>query len=242
MYRLINGDCLNVMTELADRSIDMILTDPPYGITRNSWDTPISFELMWQQYERIIKDNGAIVLFGSGAFTAQLIMSNIKLWRYNLIWQKTTPTGFLNANIMPLRTHEDICVFYKHKPTYNPQKTTGHLRKVSTAEHKRNSRLSTDYNNYKVKSYDSTERYPTSVLTFPTDKQVSPLHATQKPVELLKYLIRTYSNEDDFILDSCMGSGSTVIAALETGRNIIGIEMDKQSFDSADMRIKAYLQ
>lgn len=160
------------------------------------------------------------------------------MWRYNLIWQKTTPTGFLNANRMPLRSHETICCFYKSLPTYHPQKTTtGHKRKVSTAEHKRNSVKTLDYNEHGLKTYDSTERYPTSVLTFATDKQKCALHPTQKPVALLEYLIKSFSNENDTVLDNCMGSGSTGVACFNTNRNFIGIELDKKYFNIAKERL-----
>lgn len=135
--KLMQGDCLELMKQIPDRSIDMILCDLPYGTTQCKWDIIIPFEPLWKQYNRVIKDNGAIVLFGSGLFTAELMMSNKKIWRYNLVWEKTHPTGFLNANKMPLRNHEDILVFYKQLPTYNPQKTQGHPRKISTAKQKK---------------------------------------------------------------------------------------------------------
>lgn len=152
------------------------------------------------------------------------MLSNEKLHRYNIIWKKTTPTGFLNANRMPLRTHEDIMVFYKSLPTYNPQKTTGHKRKVSTAEHKRASTVTNDYGKHKLTSYDSTERFPTSVWEFPTDKQKSAIHPTQKPVDLCRYAIRTYSNESDLILDCCCGSGTIPLSAKLENRNYIGFD------------------
>lgn len=215
------------MQRIPDKSIDMILCDLPYGQTaRNKWDTVIPFVPLWEQYERIIKDSGAMVLFANGMFTADLMQSNRKLWRYNLIWEKTTPTGFLNAKKMPLRCHEDICIFYKSPPIYNPIKTTGHIRKVSKAEHKRNCINTTDYGEHGLTTYDSTERYPKSVLKFSTDKQKCSLHPTQKPAALCEYLIKTYTNEGDLILDNCMGSGTTAIAAINTKRNYIGFELD----------------
>lgn len=188
--------------------------------------------------KKIIKDNGAIILFGNGMFTSDLMQSNKKMWRYNLIWEKTQPTGSLNANKMPMRYHEDLCVFYKKLPTYNPQKTTGHIRKVSTAKHKENCKQSTNYNIVKNSTYDSTERYPKSILKFAKDTQKSSLHPTQKPIELLEYLIKTYSNENDLILDNCMGSGSTAIAAINTNRKFIGIELEEEYFNIAKERIK----
>ena len=238
MNKLIQDDCLQAMSNIEDGSIDMILCDLPYGITaRNKWDSVLPLDELWQQYNRIIKKNGMICLFAEGMFMADLMKSNQKMWRYNLIWQKTTPTGFLNANRMPLRSHETICCFYKSLPTYHPQKTTGHKRKVSTARHKRNSIKTLDYNEHELKTYDSTERYPTSVLTFATDKQKCALHPTQKPVALLEYLIKSFSNENDTILDNCMGSGSTGVACLNTNRNFIGIELDKKYFNIAKERL-----
>lgn len=232
---LIFGDCLEKMKDIPDKSIDLILTDLPYGVTaRNKWDVVIPFDRLWKEYNRIIKDNGAIILFAQGMFTADLMKSNPKMWRYNLIWQKTQPTGFLNANRMPLRTHEDICVFYKKLPTYNPRKTTGHPRKTS----KRGSASSLNYQETGANAYDATERFPTSVWTFKKDIQKSALHPTQKPVALLKELILTYTNEGDTVLDSCMGSGSTGIACIETERNFIGIENDKQYFNIAAKRLE----
>lgn len=238
-YKLYQGDCLEVMKQIQAKSINMILCDLPYGITaRNKWDVVIPFDKLWEQYNRIIKDNGAIVLFGSGMFTSSLMQSNQKMWRYNLIWHKTTPTGFLNANRMPLRAHEDIVVFYKSLPVYNPQKTTGHKRKVSKAEHKINSKKTEDYGEHGLTTYDSTERYPTSVLTFSTDKQKVALHPTQKPVALLEWLIKTYTNEGEIVLDNCMGSGPTGVACLNTNRNFIGIELDEGYFEIAQNRIE----
>ena len=235
--RLQNGDCLELMKAIPAGSVDMILCDLPYGTTRNSWDIHIDNGELWIQYRRIIKDNGAIVLFASGAFGASLIVTAGRLYRYSLVWVKTTPTGFLNAKRMPLRAHEEIIVCYKHPPVYHPQMTHGHVRKVSTAEHKRNSKMSSDYGRYKAQTYDSTDRYPTSVLRFSTDKQKSALHPTQKPVALLEYLIRTYTDEGDTVLDNCMGSGSTGVAAMNCGRNFIGMELDETIFELAKRRM-----
>lgn len=218
-----------------------IITDLPYGQTsRNKWDSVIPFKPLWEQYERIIKDNGAIILFANGMFTADLMQSNRKLWKYNLIWEKTQPTGFLNAKKMPLRSHEDICIFYKKLPTYNPQKTTGHTRKVSKAEHKTNCKETTDYGEHGFTTYDSTERYPKSVWTFAKDIQKSALHPTQKPVALIEELIKTYTNPGDLILDSCAGSCTTAVAALNTGRNYICFEKDKDIFEVGSKRVAEY--
>ena len=236
------GDCLELMKEIPSSSIDMILCDLPYGQTaRNKWDSVIPFEPLWCQYERVIKSNGAIILFANGMFTADLMQSNCNLWRYNLIWEKTQPSGFLNAKKMPLRTHEDICVFYKSLPTYNPQKTTGHKRKVSKAAHKRNCKETTNYGVYGLASYDSTERYPKSIMTFAKDTQKEALHPTQKPIALLEWLIKTYTNKGETILDNCMGSGSTGVACINTNRNFIGYELDEKYFNIAKERLeKAY--
>jgi site-specific DNA-methyltransferase (adenine-specific) len=241
-YTLLNGDCLELMKDIPDKSINCIITDLPYGQTqRNKWDIIIPFEPLWEQYERIAKENAPIILFANGMFTAELMMSNQKMWKYNLIWEKTQPTGHLNAHRMPLRNHEDICIFYQKQPTYNPQKTTGHPRKVSSAEHKRNCKKTTDYGEHNFTSYDSTERYPKSVWKFAKDSQKSALHPTQKPVALLEELIKTYTNEGDLILDSCMGSGTTGIAALNLERKFIGIELDKEYFKIAKTRIETII-
>lgn len=254
LNNIYNGDCLELMKDIEDKSVDMILCDLPYGCTaRNKWDVIIPFDLLWEKYNRVVKDNGAIVLFGSGVFTSRLITSNEKNWRYNLIWEKTTPTGFLNANRMPLRVHEDICVFYKKLPTYNPQKTTGHKRKISTAEHKTTCDKinTTNYGEHNLTTYDSTERFPKSILkypieyidsiiTFATDKQKESLHPTQKPVLLCEYLIKTYTNENEVVLDNCMGSGSTIIGCINTNRQYIGIEKDEDIFNVAKNRIEKH--
>lgn len=243
------GDCFDIMATIPDKSIDMILCDLPYGVTaRNKWDSVIDLDKLWEQYNRIIKDNGAIILFGQGMFTAKLMISNAGMWRYNLIWEKTQPTGFLNAKRMPMRNHEDICVFYKKAPTYNPQKTLGHIRKTSTAEHKRQCKMSTDYSGHELKDYDSTERYPLSVvkiplesdsiITFSKDTQKEALHPTQKPVALCEYLIRMFSNEGDTILDNCMGSGTTGVACINTNRKFIGIEKEPDIYDTAKNRLE----
>lgn len=235
MNKIYFGDCFDIMKKIQDRSVDLILTDPPYNITRNHWDTPFDLSAMWEQYNRIIKDDGAILIFSSGMFMANLMKSNEKMWRYNIVWQKTTPTGFLNANKMPLKVHEEICVFYKKLPTYNPQKTQGHEPVHSYTKH------TSDGTNYgitkSVSGGGSTERFPTSIVTFSTDKQKAALHPTQKPVALLEYLIRTYSHTGDLVLDSFMGSGSTGVACINCGRRFIGIEKDSEYYKIADRRL-----
>jgi DNA modification methylase len=231
------GDCLEVMKLIDDNSIDMVLCDLPYGVTKNKWDSVIDLDKLWSEYERVIKANGAIVLFGQDKFSAKLKLSNARLHRYNLIWEKTTPTGHLNAKKMPLRSHEDLLVFYKQLPTYNPQKTTGHERKVSTADHKRNSKKTSNYGEHGLTTYDSTERYPKSVLKFATDKQKVALHPTQKPLALMEYLIATYSNEGETILDNCAGSGTTGLAAKNLKRNYIMIENDEINYNFCIERV-----
>ena len=238
MVNLYIGDCLEMMKDISSGSVDLILTDPPYGITNCIWDTIIPFDPMWEQMKRIIKPNGAICLFGCEPFSSALRMSNIKNFKYDWYWQKTTPTGFLNAKKQPLRNIETISVFYSKQPIYNPQKTHGHKRKVSLAKHKQNCKKAEEYNDYDLASYDSTERYPTQILRFKTDRQKSALHPTQKPVDLLEYLIRTYTNEGETVLDFAMGSGSTGVACVNTNRNFIGIELDEGYFQIAKQRIE----
>jgi len=193
--KLIHGDCLVEMENISDRSVNVVLADLPYEQTKNKWDVMIPIDKLWSHYKRIITDNGIIILFGQGVFSARLILSNEKMYRYTIIWEKTSPTGHLNAKRMPLRSHEDILVFYNKLPTYNPQKTTGHKRKVSSAKHKQNCKETENYGKHGLTSYDSTERYPKSVWKFATDKQKSSLHSTQKPVLLLEELIKDITDE-----------------------------------------------
>lgn len=236
--KILQGDCLEVMKGIPDGSVDLILCDLPYGTTRNKWDSIIDLDLLWQQYERIIKDNGAIVLTAQTPFDKVLGVSNLKLLRYEWIWEKTAATGHLNAKKMPMKAHENILVFYKKIPTYNPQKTFGHERKVSKAEHKINCKKTENWGEHGLTSYDSTERYPRSVLLFPSDKQKSKLHPTQKPAALMEYLIRTYTDEGDLVLDNCLGSGTTGVACVNNDRKFIGIELDETYFNIAKERIE----
>lgn len=231
------GDCLKLMNDIPDKSIDMILCDLPYGTTQNKWDSIISLDKLWEQYCRVIKDNGAIVLFAQTPFDKVLGCSNLKMLKYEWIWEKTSATGHLNAKKMPMKAHENILVFYKKLPTYNPQKTTGHTPVHSYTKHQ------DDGSNYGktligISGGGSTERYPRSVQVFKTDKQKEALHPTQKPVDLLEYLIKTYTNEGETVLDNTMGSGSTGVAAVRTNRNFVGIELDDTYFEIANKRIK----
>ena len=238
LNKIYNKDCLVGMKDIPDKSIDMILCDLPYGTTKNKWDSIIDLDELWNHYNRIIKDNGAIVLTAQTPFDKVLGVSNLKMLKYEWIWEKTSATGHLNAKKMPMKAHENILVFYKKPPTYNPQKTTGHERKVSTAKHKRNSKNSSNYGESSATTYDSTERYPRSVQLFSTDKQKSSLHPTQKPVALFEYLVKTYTNEGDLVLDNCMGSGTTAVACMNTNRNFIGIELEEKYYNIAKQRIE----
>lgn len=239
--KLHNGDCLEAMKEIPDKSIDMILCDLPYGTTQNKWDSVINLDKLWGQYNRIIKDNGAIVLFAQTPFDKVLGSSNLKLLKYEWIWEKTTATGHLNAKKMPMKAHENILVFYNKLPKYNPQKTKGHSPVHSYTKYQDDG---SNYGKTKIgiSGGGSTERYPRSVILFKTDKQKESLHPTQKPVSLLEYLIKTYSDENDIILDNCMGSGSTGVACVETNRKFIGIELDEGYFEIAEDRIHKAIQ
>lgn len=236
MIKLLNGDCLLLMQDIQSKSVDLVLCDLPYGTTtKNKWDCVIPFENLWEQYNRIIKDNGAILLFGQPPFSSMLIASNAKMFRYEWIWCKPLAQGFLNANRMPLRATENISVFYKKQPTYNPQKTAGkpYYKGVRKAN------CTTNYGDFgEVIGENKTgERFPRNVLSFSNGNHKNIYHPTQKPVALLEYLIKTYTNEGDTVLDNCMGSGSTGVAATNTGRNFIGIELDPRYFSIARERI-----
>lgn len=237
--KLLNGDCIELMKSIPDKSIDMILCDLPFGITKAEWDIPLDFDLLWKEYNRIIKDNGAICLFAAEPFASKLRLSNLKMYKYDWIWDKVKSTGFFNAKKQPLRCHEAICVFYKKQCTYNPQKTSGHPRKTAS----RKKIGTTLYNSGdKETVYDSTERYPRSIQIFSSDVQKSALHPTQKPVALLEYLIKTYTNEGETVLDNCMGSGSTGVACINTNREFIGIELDENFYNIAKERIYKNLE
>jgi len=236
---MIQGDCLVEMQKIEDKSIDMIFADLPFGTTNCKWDSPIDLNLLWIQYKRIIKDNGTILLFAQTPFDKVLGCSNLEWLRYEWIWEKTQPTGHLNAKKMPMKAHENILVFYKHLPVYNPIKTFDHKRKVSTAHHKRNTNQGEIYHEHgKFVDYDSTERYPRSVLKFASDKQKVNLHSAQKPLLLCEYMIKTYTNEGDTVLDNVMGSGTIGVACFNLNRNFIGMEIYKDIFDIAKKRIQ----
>lgn len=226
------GDCLELMKDIPDKSVDMILCDLPYGTTKNKWDSVINLDLLWKQYERIIKDNGCIILFAQTPFDKVLGTSNLKLLKYEWIWQKDNGTGFLNAKKMPLKLHENILVFYKNTPTYNPQ-----MRKGFKPYSQKSGRGSSNYGEQiRVITENDGTRYPVDIVEFKRDK--NKLHPTQKPVALLEYLIKTYTNEGNLVLDNCMGSGSTGVACINTNRNFIGIELDENYFNIAKERIE----
>ena len=225
-----NQDCLEGMKDIPDGSVDMVLCDLPYGVLNRQnrhaqWDNIIPFEPLWAQYKRVVKRNGAIVLFGQGMFTAELMVSNKPMWKYNLIWHKTDrPTGFLNAKRMPLREHEDIMVFYKELPVYNPQmvKCEPHQRNHSRGKMEKEQTNRCYGEMRKFDEVITDEKYPRSIVKFPREEKTD--HPTQKPVALCEWLIKTYSNEGDLVLDNCIGSGTTAVACINTGRHYIGFE------------------
>ncbi len=225
LNKLYQGDCLECMKEIPDESIDMILCDLPYGTTQNKWDSIIPLEQLWSEYNRIIKPNGAIVLTSQGVFTAQLILSQSKLFKYKWVWEKSKPTNFLNAKKQPLRKHEDVCVFYKKPPVYNPQMTQGEPYNKGV----RKNQLSGSYGDFQpVEVSSAGERYPTDIIYVKTaESEGEVIHPTQKPVALGRYLIKTYTNPGDIVLDNTFGSGSFLVAALLEGRNFIGIEKNE---------------
>ena len=232
--KIICGDSIKEMEKLDDNSIDMILCDLPYGTTRNKWDSVIDLDEMWEQYERIIKDNGAIVLTAVQIFASQLIMSRPSLFKYDLIWKKTIASGQLNVNKMPLRTHEHILVFYKKHPTYNQQMTKGKPYTIN-----RKATYKGEGYNQQTDSFKENTgfRHPTSVLEF-SNPRIKGGHPTQKPVELFEWLVKTYTNKGDLVLDNCMGSGTTGVACKNLNREFIGIELDEKYFNIATKRIQ----
>ena len=235
--KIINGECIYEMSKILDGTIDMILCDLPYGTTQCKWDTIIPFNDLWEQYVRIIKPNGAIVLTACQPFTSNLVMSKPKLFRYSLVWEKSKSTGYLNSKKMPMRSHEDILVFYKNLPTYNPQMSQG------TPYDKGKANRPTDvYREQKGEIHvknDTGLRYPRSVKYFKTaESEGKVYHPTQKPISLMEWLIKTYTNENDMVLDNCIGSGTTAIAAIRTNRRYIGIELDVNFYNITNQRIE----
>ena len=241
MTKLYNGDCIEIMKGIPDRSIDLILCDLPYGTTKCGWDIIISFDDLWKQYKRIIKDNGAIVLFGQEPFSSLLRTSNLDMYRYDIYWEKERLTNIMQVKKRVGKTIETISVFYKNQPTYNPQmiKYDGKPRSNKVKNGKLG-KLVDDNNDKSVREYvDTGYRYPTQVWKFKRDTLTSNIHPTQKPVALLEELIKTFSNKGDTVLDNCMGSGSTGVACINTNRNFIGIELDENYFRIAKERIQS---
>jgi site-specific DNA-methyltransferase (adenine-specific) len=234
--KIICGDAIDEMSKLPDKSIDMILCDLPYGTTQCKWDTVIPFDSLWEQYRRIIKDKGAIVLTASQPFTSNLVMSNPKLFRYSLVWEKSKSTGYLNSKKMPMRSHEDILVFYKSLPIYNPQMVDGKPYDKGKA-HRPTEVYREQKGEIHVKN-DSGQRYPRSVQYFKTAESEGVVyHPTQKPISLMEWLIKTYTNEGDIVLDNCIGSGTTAIACIRTNRKYIGIDIDESYINITTERI-----
>lgn len=230
--QLFHGDCLQVLPTLEAGSVDMVLCDLPYGLTRLKWDSAIPLEPLWEQYKRLIKPNGAIVLFGSQPFTSALVMSNPEWFRYEWIWEKSTGTGFLAANRTPLKCHENILVFSQSPAPYSPQ-----MRRAANKTTKRSANSSHYSAHERATTNNKGKAYPRSIIY--TIKELGTVHPTQKPVDLLAYLIRTYTNKGDTVLDNCMGSGSTGVACVLEGRSFVGIENDTEYgyFEIAQKRI-----
>ena len=228
-----NMDCLEGMKQIPDGSVDAVICDLPYGTTRNQWDSVIPLDQLWTEYRRITKPNAAIVLFSQQPFTSALVMSNPQMFRYEWIWEKENGTGFLNAKKMPLKIHENIAVFYRDLPSYNPIMRQGfEPYKCRTGDQ------GTNYGKYeKVETISNGERFPIDIIHY--NRDADGFHPTQKPVDLLRYLVLTYTNDGDTVLDNCMGSGTTAIACIKEHRHFIGFELSKEYFDKAVRRIKA---
>jgi DNA modification methylase len=235
MIELIHGDCLELMKDIPDKSIDMILCDLPYGTTACKWDVVIPFEPLWEQYKRIIKDRGCIALFGSEPFSSYLRMSNIKQYKYDWIWDKVRPSGFQIAKYVPMKRHELISIFNQTTPKWNPQKEKRN-KPIKGRVCSASDSSPLKYNDGMTRTY--TDKNPQSILVFSKQSDGKYVHPTQKPVALLEYLIKTYTLENETILDNCMGSGSTGVACVNTNRNFIGIEKDYKYFEIAKNRIE----
>ena len=241
------ADCFDVFPSIPDKSIDAIIADLPYGTTQNKWDSVLPLDKLWQEYERVLKTDGVIVLFSAQPFTSFLVMSNPKLFKYEWIWNKVVPTGHLNAKKQPMRLHENICVFYKQQPTYNRQMAE------KPKEYQRPNRKLVKGAFYETKNYgdakrgfaedsDYTKTNPKSIIQLSNGNGYSKKgnHPTQKPIELMEYLVKTYTNENEIVLDNTMGSGTTGLACLKTNRQFIGIEKEKQYYDVAVRRLSEY--
>jgi site-specific DNA-methyltransferase (adenine-specific) len=231
-----HGDCLELLATLPDGEVDMVLSDPPYGVTRNRWDCQIDMKQLWPELIRVTKDNAAIIMTAAPPYDKVLACSNLKLFRYDWVWEKGNATGHLNAKRMPLKAHENVLVFYKRPPIYCPQKTVGH--KPVNAFYSRHSGNNYGAAETSTKGGGNTTRYPRTVQRFKSDKQTNNRHPSQKPLALLQYMLRTYTKPGDLVLDFCMGSGSTGEACRNEGRQFIGIENDREIFATT----QAYLQ
>ena len=244
LNNLYSGDCLEIMPTIPDKSIDMILCDLPYGTTACKWDVIIPFEPLWEQYKRIIKDNGAIVLTASQPFTSALVMSNIKMFKYEWVWEKNKATGHLDSKKKPMKAHENILVFYNSQPVYNPQ---GIIQKEKPTISKGNRGQKGEGSSGDVYGFagkdaiQTNTNYPRTVQKIGVDMKAE-FHPTQKPVALFEYLIKTYTNEGELVLDNCMGSGSTGVACVNTNRNFIGIEKEENYFQIAQKRINEAIE
>jgi len=236
---ILHGDCLVAMQNIPDNSVDMVLCDLPYGTTQCKWDSVIPFEPLWKEYNRVCKVNAPMVFTAAQPFTSTLIASNIKNFKYTWVWEKSKASGHLNAKRMPLRAHEDICVFYRKPPVYNPQMTQGQPYHKGTWQAKNTPDVWGEQRDYENKN-DTGLRYPRTVQYFKTAEREGKLHPTQKPIALFEYLVKTYSNEGDVVLDNCIGSGTTAIAALNTGRKYIGVELEQKYVDVCNERIEKF--
>lgn len=238
LNKIYNKDCLEVLSLLPDNCIDLMLTDPPYNLTKNEWDKPIDLELLWKEWHRVVKKNGAILITSQQPFTTDLINSNRQYFRYDLIWEKSRSTGFLNANKMPMRSHEHILVFYKELPTFNPQKTKGNPNHIS------NGKISNicKNNNYgkfnQLIQYNTEYKFPRSVIYFEQNDPNKIIHPTQKSLDLFRWLISSYSNENDLVFDGYMGSGTTAHACILEKRNFIGAEMNTEYYEKSIKRLE----
>jgi len=230
-----NEDCYETLCRLQQGSVDLLLQDTPFGVTQNEWDIKPDLPKMWEQWERVTKENGAMIFFATQPFASELILSNTKLFRYDIIWYKALGTGFLNANKMPMRNHESILVFYRKLPTYNPVMTAGKMRMKGSKK----GNATTNYGNYEGKTKVDDQYFPQSVIDFSNGDRTSENdHPTQKPLDLIRYLVKTYSNENDIVFDGYMGSGTTATACITEKRKFIGSELNAEYFDITTKRIK----
>jgi site-specific DNA-methyltransferase (adenine-specific) len=233
--KIYNKDCYELLKEIDNGKVDLLLQDTPFGCTQNDWDIKPDLTKMWTEWERVTKEDGAMIFFATQPFCSELILSNQKNFRYDIIWYKALGTGFLNANKMPMRNHEMILVFYRKLPTYNPQMVVGKMRMKGSKK----GNATTNYGNYEGKTKIDDQYFPQSVIDFTNgDRTKENDHPTQKPLDLIRYLIKTFSNENDLVFDGYMGSGTTAHACIKENRNFIGAELNKEYYDKATKRIK----